>query len=346
MEKKILNWVTSCMGVLTLLVCLCLYFFPNIKQTIVLAAETMAGANVQELDIQIQESGAAKEQKQLNIELPEGVEGKDITITNDYFTKTVYVRFAKGVDDYSNEYSVRGSSNNIASLSYYKDGEAYVLEIGLDKACELSYFYKDGYLCMELVDPHEIYDKIIVIDAGHGGRQPGAVKKDIYEKDLNLDIVKQIKEVFEEAGHDNIKIYYTRLTDTNPTLEERVDLANNLNADLFISIHNNASSSGRFTDENGTMVLYSPGDEGSYTSTRLAEICLEHVTESTGSTDLGLVDGDYVYIVRTSKVPVALVEVGYMTNTDELENLQDAEYQRKVAEGVYNAIMAAFEEGF
>lgn len=345
MEKKILTGVTSFLGVFTLVVCICLYNLPTIKQTLVLAAEAAAGANSQETDIQIQEADT-KEQKQLYIELPENVEGDDVTINNDYANKTVYVRFANGVENFSDNYSVRGSSNNISNLSYYKDGEAGVLEISLDKACELSYSYKDGFLCLELVDPHDLYDMIVVIDAGHGGRAPGAVKKGVYEKTLNLEIVKAIKDVFEEAGNENIKLYFTRLDDTNPSLEERVGLANNLNADVFISIHNNASSSGRFNSENGTMVLYSPGDDGEQTSERLAELCLQYVTEGTGSTDLGLVKGDNIYIVRSSKIPVALIEVGYMTNTDELNNLQDADYQREVAEGVYNAVMSAYEEGF
>ncbi len=344
MEKKILKNMTVCSGVLTALICVCLYFLPNIKENIIIAAEMRLGS-MQESSIQIEETGENVEQ--LNIELPEGADGKDISITNDYLSRTIYVRFAHGVDNYSENYSIRGSSNNIANLSYYKDGEAGILAITLDKVCELSYYYKDGYLCMNIVDPHDIYDKIIVIDAGHGGSMPGAVKRGVYEKNLNLEIVLQLKAIFDEADHQNIKVYYTRLDDTNPSLFDRADLANYVDADLFISVHNNSSSSGRFNNENGTMVLYSPGEEDeACNSERLAEICLKNVNASAGTSNLGLVKGDDIYIVRSSDVPVALIEVGYMTNTEELENLSDPEFQKKVAEGIYNAIMEAFEEGF
>ena len=152
MERKILNWVTGCLGVITLLVCACLYFLPNIKQTLVLAAEIATDVKVQEMDIQIQENETVgREQKQLNIELPENTEGKDISIINDYFTQTVYVRFAHGVDNYSDHYVIRGSSNHISNLSYYKEGEAGVLEIALDKICEIAYSYKEGFLCLVCV---------------------------------------------------------------------------------------------------------------------------------------------------------------------------------------------------
>ncbi len=319
---------------------------PDIKEGIAIAAEIMPDVLSQETNIII-DSNQLLSGKKLNIELPDGIEGKDVQITNDYINNTVYVRFAKGVDDYSDKYSVKGSSNHISNLSYYKDGEAGVLEITLDKACEHLYSFQGRFLCVEFKELHEVYDKVIVVDAGHGGRMPGAVKKGIKEKDLNLGIVKQLKELLDDVEEKKLKVFYTRLEDVNPSLAERADMANRLEADLFISVHNNASASGAFNNQNGTMVLYSPGEPGDpEASRRLAEICLQNVNASTGSRNLGLVKADDIYIIRSSEVPVALIEVGYMTNTEELNKLCDPEYQKKAAQGIYNAIMQAFEEGF
>jgi len=155
----------------------------------------------------------------------------------------------------------------------------------------------------------------------------------------------QLKKILDQEDEKKIKVFYTRLDDSNPSLAERADMANQLNADLFISVHNNASADGKFDNTNGTMVLYSQKQDDE-DSKRLAQICLDNVNESAGSKNLGLVKGDHIYIIRTSNVPVALIEVGYMTNTKELNNLCSAEYQKKVAKGIYNAIMQAFEEGF
>lgn len=352
MEKKILKGITIWTGIFTVCVCACLIAMPWMKEQWVLAAEVAAEKTAEmkieeENPIQIVEETQEDEQEEkLKIEIPEGLDGRDIKIEDDFIHKTVYVRFSKGVDNYSENYSIHGSSNNIANLTYYKEGETGVLEISLDKVCEMSYTYEDGFLCMSLVDPHEIYDKVVVIDAGHGGSQPGAVKRNILEKDLNLAIVKEIKAIFDASENQSIGVYYTRLDDTHVSLMDRADLANNLEADLFISIHNNASGSGRFTNENGTLVMYSPEDEEFLSSKHLSQICLENVCATAGSTKLGLVDGEKIYIIRSSEVPVALIEVGYMTNNEELDKLVTSEYQKMVAQGVYNAIIQAFEEGF
>jgi len=347
MEKKILKAITIWMGVFTVCVCTCLFSMPWMKEQWVLAAERAAEmAMAEETPIQIEEEPLDEDDDTIKIELPEGVDGRSVKVFDDFIHKTIYVRFANGVDNYSEQYHIRGSSNHIANMSYYKEGEEGVLEISLDKACEMSYAYEDGFLCMSLVDPHEIYDKVIVIDAGHGGTQPGAVKRNILEKDLNFSIVKELKALFDKAGDKTIGVYYTRISDSHVSLYDRVDLANNLEADLFISIHNNASGSGRFNEENGTLVMYSPDEMEMSPSKRLALICLENVCATAGSTNLGVVKGDNIHIIRESKVPVALIEVGYMTNHEELDKLITPEYQRLVAQGVYNAIMQAFEEGF
>ena len=344
MERRILKWTTWSLGLCTIIMCSSLYFMPSLKEGFAAAVETVPEILNQETPIHIEENVVIKDKK-LNIELPEGLDGNDVQIVNDYVNSTLYVRFAKAVDNYSENYIVRGSSNHIANLSYYKEMGEGVLEIKLDKPCEHFYSYGDGFLRLELKDLHEVYEKIVVIDAGHGGSQPGAVKRDVYEKHLNLAIVLKLKELLDEVDGDKMKVFYTRLEDVNPSLAERADMANKLNADLFISVHNNSTNSGKFSSLNGTMVLYSP-DDNDDSSKRLAEICLANVTASAGSKNQGLMKADNIYIIRTSNVPVALIEVGYMTNHQELDNLCDASYQKKVAQGIYNAIMQAFEEGF
>ena len=344
MDKRILKWTTWWFGLLTIVMCTSLYFLPSLKDGFSAAVQTVPELLFQETTVEIDENPVLDEHK-LNIELPENLTGQDVQISNDYVNHTIYVRFAKAVENYSEKYIVRGSSNHIANLSYYKESGEGVLEIKLDKACEYFYSYQDGFLRLEIKDLHEVYEKVVVIDAGHGGTQPGAVKKDICEKNLNLDIVLKLKELLDEVDENKIKVFYTRLEDSNPSLAERANMANQLAADLFISVHNNASADGKFSNTSGTMVLYSQ-KQADEESKRLAQICLENVNASTGSKNLGLVKADDIYIVRNSKVPVALIEVGYMTNTKELNNLCDAEYQRKTAQGIYNAIMQAIEEGF
>ena len=277
--------------------------------------------------------------------MPQDLPEDELEVENDYITQTVYIRFAGGVDDYFEQYGIKGSSDHIASLSYYKDGDEGVIALMLDRVYELSQEYRSGSLYLDFVDPHDIYDKIVVVDAGHGGKMPGALKLGISEKDIDLAILLKLKAMF-DADDENIGVYYTRTTDANPTLDQRVQLANKCDADLFISIHNNSSATGNFTSTKGTQVMYSESDDAKLSSKHLAQICLDQVCKSLGSTKRNLLPGDSIYIIRTSKVPVALVEVGFMTNYEELDQLNDAAYQKKAAKGIYQAIKQAFEEGY
>ena len=70
------------------------------------------------------------------------------------------------------------------------------------------------------------------------------------------------------------------------------------------------------------------------------------MTEALESRDKGLVEGDEIYIIRNSEVPVALIEVGFMTNQEELNLLNSTDYQKKAAEGVYDAVLDAFAKGY
>ena len=215
----------------------------------------------------------------------------------------------------------------------------------MDHVYELKTEYDSAYYYFDFLTPQEVYDKVVVIDAGHGGRAPGANKQGVNEKEIDLDIVLQLKKILDEDDH-NIGVYYTRTDDSNPTFDQRVQLANKSDADLFISVHNNSDATGNFTKVKGTQVMYSESDDAKLSSKKLAEICLKNVVDTTGSENRGLLKGDSIYIIRTSKVPVALIEVGFMTNYKELDLLNSTSYQKKAAEGIYNAINEAFQEGY
>ena len=229
----------------------------------------------------------------------------------------------------------------------YKRQEYGVIEISLDSVVELQKTSDEHYIYMDFLTPHEVYDKVVVIDAGHGGNAPGATKQGINEKDIDLAIVLKVKELFDEAGDESVGVYYTRTDDSNPSLEQRVDMANKAGADLFISVHNNSTKSGRMSSINGTAVMYDEEKASEENgSMQLAQICLEEMTAALGSTSKGIVKGHEIYIIRTAEMPVALIEVGFMTNQDELNRLNDEAYQKEAAQAIYNAIYRAFQEGY
>jgi N-acetylmuramoyl-L-alanine amidase len=360
MDEVILKWVTALTGGLTVIVCITLLLLPRVHENAVHAAESFQEdtsvteqeepviADAVETATQTPEEVVETDDEipaQLKIELPEGVTPGNLVVENDYLTQTVYIHIPGTIKDYFSEYSVRGSCEHISALSYYCKDQEGIIVLALDRVYELEEFYEDGSLYLNFIDPHEIYDRVIVVDAGHGGRASGEFKNGIEEKNINLAIVMDLKELL-DACPENIGVYYTRLDDANPTLDQRVQLANLSDADLFISVHCNANTTNNFSARHGTEVLYSESDTSELSSEMFAEICQDNVTEILGSKALGLVPGDRIYIVRTSEVPVALVEVGYITNRKELEKLSSEDYQALAAQGIYNAIFEAFEKGY
>lgn len=291
---------------------------------------------------QAEMSDEAEFEQQLCIELPQGMELDEVIIENDYVKQLITIQIPDVADNYFLEHPLLGRSNNINDL-YMANGR---IEITMDAVYEPECTLEDGRLYLDFLQPQDIYDKVIVIDAGHGGGAPGAIKQGIMEKDINLAIVKELKELLDKNDR-NIGVYYTRTEDVNPTFEQRAQLGGKAGANLFISVHSNSTVDGLMSSYNGTEVMYDElkSEEG-FSSKRLAQICLEEATASMGSKNNGVTYGNSIYIIRNSEVPVALIEVGFMTNQQELNKLTSQDYQKKAAQGIYSAIMRALDEGF
>ena len=283
--------------------------------------------------------------QQLRLELPKNSSKDDVTVENHYVTRTIDIRIEGAGDDYLVSYPMIGKSDHIEDLNYFADQDGGTLELSMEHIYELSLDWQEQYLYIDFIAPQELYDRIVVIDAGHGANMPGAIVGDVQEKDIDLAIVKKLKTLFDEDADEKLGVYYTRLDDSDPAFADRSGMANDLGANLFVSIHNNSyPGSGTV---NGTAVLYDEKKETEGNSSRhLAEILLKKTTDALGSKNMGLVAGNDIYIIRTSEAPVALVEVGFMTNPAELKNLTDENYQKKCAHAIYEGILQALEEGY
>lgn len=364
MEEKILRRTAIFLIIFSVIVCISLFYFPQLKmetENLITAMRERQTKNEAErlemtgLELLEYNNKQAKEENpqetefegQLRLELPLGVTGDELEITENYVTQTFDIRIPFADENYFFDYPMIGKSNDINSLTYESGNGSGVVEIVTNKVFEPKISYDEDYFYLDFLTPKDLYDKVVVIDAGHGGNAPGATKQDVYEKDIDLNIVLKLKEIFDASEDKSIGVYYTRTDDSNPSFANRADLANKSDADLFISIHNNSTPSGRMSNINGTQVMYdeTKGEEELGTK-GLAQICLEEVIGAIGSSNKGLVEGNEIYIIRSSEVPVALIEVGFMTNQTELNNLRSEEYQGRVAQGVYNAIMRAFQEGY
>ncbi len=159
----------------------------------------------------------------------------------------------------------------------------------------------------------------VVVDAGHGERVPGCVAGDIYEKDITLGVAKKLKECLETMG---ATVVMTRVDDSYPRLWERAALANEKEADYFISIHCNAYEED--TSISGFESYYYGED-----SLPLAEAMVAGARKQAITT----IDAKYgnFQVLRDTKMPATLVEIGYMTNPMELQQMCSEDYQKELA---------------
>lgn len=229
--------------------------------------------------------------------------------------------------------------------SLQEDGsyQLYV-ELLLDRTYVYNVYETATHYFIALMDAKTMYDRIVVLDAGHGGWDTGTPSYDgkFLEKDINLQVLLYLEELL--RGED-IKVYTTRTTDRNIGHSDRIALANSLDADFFVSIHcNNAYQN---AEAHGTEVLYTQHQNAweGMSSKQFAQICLEELSASLQLNNRGLfARGDDLTVLQKAEVPAALVELAFMSNAADMEVLRKEETQRAAAEALYKAIMRAYEE--
>lgn len=277
--------------------------------------------------------------KYVYIPVSEEVMEDDISIVNDYLVNTVTLYFEGMEENYYDINSISGNNDKIKSVLYtYKNGIS-IFQIKMTDIYECEIVKKNNSLCLEFQSPRELYDKIIVIDPGHGGTESGNIANGIVEKELNLDIAMKLQSLLSET---DIKVYYTRLDDSNPDCEKRVQFANDINADMFISIH----AVSKLEDDSmyGIQTVYNSNFFiPRFSSLELADMIEKSVVTLVNGRANGLImtKEDNV-IVSKATIPVALLEVGFLSNKKEAILLGQDEYRMKIAEGIYEGILEAY----
>ena len=181
--------------------------------------------------------------------------------------------------------------------------------------------------------------KVIVVDPGHGGSNPGAVANNTRESDNNLAVSLKLRDKLVQAG---AKVIMTRDTDRtvapegsslSSELEARVNLAETNQADLFISIHSNENPDGSIT---GAMTFFPNGK-----SSLLASDVETSLIAATSAINKGT-DPATFYVLRNTSMPSTLVEMGFVSNKEEATLLTSDGYRMKIAQGISNGIIQYF----
>lgn len=180
--------------------------------------------------------------------------------------------------------------------------------------------------------------KVIYLDPGHGGTDPGTVYKDIYEKDITLSICRKLKDVLEQEG---AIVYMTRYDDydLSPTtynrkkndLNNRAKVINESMADLYISIHLNSVTS---TTWRGAQVFYDDINKKNEELARILQSILNKERE--------IKEVDDILMNRKIKVPGVLIEAGFLSNPNDRYLLKNSDYQYELCNKIKDGIIEYF----
>jgi N-acetylmuramoyl-L-alanine amidase len=168
----------------------------------------------------------------------------------------------------------------------------------------------------------------LVLDAGHGGSDPGAQRGDAQEKEMTLGIINQLRKRLEANG---AFITMTRSDDTFVSLEDRVKITNLVMPKAFVSVHINALES---TNDIKGVETYFQTEQ----SKPLAEAVHSCLYKSLGVPDRGIRKARF-YVINHTSVPAILAEVGYISNKDEREKLISSDYQGKIADALTQGVI-------
>ena len=175
----------------------------------------------------------------------------------------------------------------------------------------------------------------IFIDAGHGGTDPGAIGNGVIEQYVNLNVANELARLLRQGGYA-VKQYRTTATENvlpgkNDDLRNRAAMANEWGADYFISIHTNSSPN---PAANGfEAYVYRLGT----TAEKLGRSIVDSVVQELGSKDNGVRQANFA-VLRRTRMPAVLLELGYLSNPTEALNLNSPAWQKAVAKAIYDGI--------
>ena len=217
--------------------------------------------------------------------------------------------------------------------SFKKIGEGVVAKTNLNIKAnkKSSYVKKRVYEFSQL--PYVKRNKFsVVIDPGHGGPDPGAIGiGGIRESDVVLEVSKIIEKLLSEKG---VKVSLTRKNEVDLDLSPRVSFANNTNADIFVSIHANASR-GKRRDINGLETFYYRGWRGRLLAKKIQKQIL---SVSPGSPDRGVKQGRF-FVIKNTRMPAVLVEIGFLTGRLDARRLEKITHRKRLAYAIAKGII-------
>ncbi|WP_415782924.1 N-acetylmuramoyl-L-alanine amidase [Bacillus manliponensis] len=220
--------------------------------------------------------------------------------------------------------------------NWYYLNDSGVMQTGWIEIDGIKYYFEANGVWVE---KSTVFAKTVVVDPGHGAHDSGAYYGGVMEKTIALSVSLKLKSLLEQGG---LKVVMTRTTDIYPSLNDRVNISNKNNADIFVSVHANAASS---TAAHGIETLYYSKHPKAKEARSLANSVQSALIKNTGATNRKLKDRDNLRVLKgDNNAPPILVETGFVSNPSERMKLVSDSYQNVLAQSVFEGVQQYFSK--
>lgn len=299
-----------------------------------IAADNSAAGSI---DLQLSSLNSSSEY--IWIPVASTASSSDVVIENHYMDRQLWVYIKGSSTDFYRDNFITGNLEGISSGEAVNGREGVTLKFSLDHIYEFNSIFENNVLYIEKVSPQELYSKIVVIDPSSDMPDYVSVDNSLTPAGICLDIAAKVKSSLEDEG---IHVYVTRMDDRTVPAEDCIALSAEVKPDMLIrvetSFDEDSKKYGTETVYNGTYFI--PG----FGSVELADMLESNVATTIGGLAGGLIEAsDTDEVIRSATVPAAAVKVGYFTNAQENILLNREDYRTKIAQGITDAVLEAFD---
>lgn len=323
------------------------YRWDSSTKTSIISSDTENG-DMDEGDEEDEETSDEKPEQssdyQMEFSLPKGVKASDLTDEDQYYKNRFVVSIPEDQTSFFEENTITYDKTVISkyTVDYNEKEDCTYLTINTKKLQGYRIEKTSVGVGIVVAAPKEIYDRIVVLDPGHGASAVGTHQKDVYEKTLNLEILYNKAKEYFNGKDSTIKAYWTRVNDSNPSLADRAKLADKVGADVFISLHMNSAGK----TASGTETLYASNNKNTKNgmdSKKMADLFQKYLVDELGLKGRRIVDRTGLYVLKHNSVPAILIELGFLSNANDYKKLMDEEFQEEAAKAIYEATELLYE---
>ncbi len=279
----------------------------------------------------------------LSIPKPDGITIANVSNQDLYQNKKFQIIISGNHTVFYQSHPIVINNSHVKNITTSVSGNNTVITVTTSSLMGYKIYEQGNNLEVKIAAPRNIYKNIVVLDAGHGGKDPGAQNKGTNEKDLNFKIIYTLMKSYFSGNAPDIKVYWTRTSDTYITLANRAAFAKSVGADAFISLHMNSASK---SSANGTEVYYSVSNNksgfGGITSKKMANLFRTQLLKDLHTSNRGTKTAAY-YVLKHNTVPSILIELGFISGSTDYAKLTSSSFQKTAAKSIYTGITSMFQ---